>query len=398
MCLRPRLIKNRSAYRSHGMREFIRVPCGHCSECIAQKKESLLQRNYMEFRYLRDHCPDSFAYWQTLTYDDEHLPKDSVFNYKDVSDFLKRLRSALKYHRSIGYFKYFYVSELGETTLRAHYHIIFYVRSIDFEFFDSLVRSCWQNGFVDTPFYAKMHILTDISGIRYLLKYLYKELGVSSDSDSDKIFTKFRCSANLGYYPSYYDYTQDISIPSAKGFENHHIGSYFLNKMCYEYRTDDNGQVKKTLAGSYMRQISEFGIEWKISHLPEILDSVSRQIKSKVDHLKDKHKIDFYNLLGNRPFMDFVKYIYFYHGRTLGFDHFIFDLRYPEQFLRDIYEYNRKMHHIGFFGNRKLDETYESAFAHFDIMYSYLYDSDFQNTKDSENINNYKSINRLKKC
>lgn len=175
MCLRPRLIKNRTSFRSHGMREFIRVPCGHCSECIAQKKESLLQRNYMEYRYLCEHEPNSFAYWQTLTYDNEHIPKDSVFNYKDVTDFLKRLRSALKYHGYDGSFKYFYVSELGDTTRRPHYHIIFYVRSIDFDSFDNLVRSCWINGFVDKPFYAKLHILNDISGIRYLLKYLYKE-------------------------------------------------------------------------------------------------------------------------------------------------------------------------------------------------------------------------------
>lgn len=353
----------------------------------------------MEFVYLRDYCAGSFSYWQTLTYDDEHLPKDSTFNYKDVTDFLKRLRSALSYAGYDVTFKYFYVSELGETTLRPHYHIIFYVHSgINFDDFDNFVRSSWNLGFVDKPFYAKSHILNNISGIRYLLKYLYKELGISFDGSSDRIFTKFRCSKNLGYYPDFFDYTQDISIPSAKGFENHHIGSYFLNKLCYEYRRDNSGNVKKTSNGSYMRCISEFGIDWKLSHIDEILDSFTRTLKKKVDHLNDNDKSTFYSLLGSRPFSDFVKYCYFYKDRILGFDHFQFDLRYPLDFLRSIYELNRSNHHIGFFGNTPLNEDYEKAFNHFDLMASYLYDTDYQITKESDNINNYKSINRLKKC
>ena len=59
---------------------------------------------------------------------------------------------------------------------------------------------------------------------------------------------------------------------------------------------------------------------------------------------------------------------------------------------------NRNFHHIGFFVNAQLNEDYEKSFCYFDLMAAYLYDVDFQISKESENINNYKSINRLKKC
>lgn len=52
----------------------------------------------------------------TLTYNDEHLPKDQSLNRHHLTKFFKRLR---KQH---GPYRYYACGEYGETTQRAHYH------------------------------------------------------------------------------------------------------------------------------------------------------------------------------------------------------------------------------------------------------------------------------------
>lgn len=55
--------------------------------------------------------------WDTLTYDDEHLPANKDLQHRDVQLYLKRLRKK-------GYkFRYYGCGEYGETTKRPHYHI-----------------------------------------------------------------------------------------------------------------------------------------------------------------------------------------------------------------------------------------------------------------------------------
>lgn len=53
----------------------------------------------------------------TLTYDDEHLPKDGSVSIRDMQLFIKRLRKQ-------GYkFRYYLVGEYGDQTYRPHYHL-----------------------------------------------------------------------------------------------------------------------------------------------------------------------------------------------------------------------------------------------------------------------------------
>ena len=65
------------------------------------------------------HDQNSFI---TLTYDDDHLPKDGCIDKKHLQDFFKRLRRDLP----PGTVRYIACGEYGEQTRRPHYHAILF--------------------------------------------------------------------------------------------------------------------------------------------------------------------------------------------------------------------------------------------------------------------------------
>lgn len=106
-------------YKTEAMRdqdyELFLIPCGKCIGCQLDKRESWVVRCYCESVM---HEVNSFV---TLTYDEEHIPKNGLLCYRDVQLFLKRLRK-----NSGQNFRYFICGEYGETTKRPHYHAIFF--------------------------------------------------------------------------------------------------------------------------------------------------------------------------------------------------------------------------------------------------------------------------------
>lgn len=97
------------------------VPCGKCTGCRATKSMEWAVRCYHEST---QHLQNSFV---TLTYNDENYPKDGKINKKHLQNFFKKLRRR-------GYqFKYFGTGEYGETTKRAHYHVLFFGQSFNFD-------------------------------------------------------------------------------------------------------------------------------------------------------------------------------------------------------------------------------------------------------------------------
>ena len=110
------------------------IPCGKCISCkLSYAKEWALRITHESS--LNRH--NSFI---TLTYNDEHLPKDKSVHKSEVKNFIKRLRKYLtvKYGRKHNGFdkngkekfkpnveiKTFYCGEYGEQRYRPHYHII----------------------------------------------------------------------------------------------------------------------------------------------------------------------------------------------------------------------------------------------------------------------------------
>ncbi|AZL82965.1 replication initiator protein [Apis mellifera associated microvirus 18] len=61
------------------------------------------------------------ASFLTLTYDDDHVPKDGSLNVKHFQDFMKRLRRGCS-----SPLRFFHCGEYGEENARPHYHCILF--------------------------------------------------------------------------------------------------------------------------------------------------------------------------------------------------------------------------------------------------------------------------------
>jgi len=101
----------------------IRIPCGRCLGCRSRRASEWAMRAVHE---ARSHTDNLFA---TITYDDQHLPKNGELVPRDLSLFLKKLRKAASLgstHIRGTRLRYIACGEYGETTLRPHYHAILF--------------------------------------------------------------------------------------------------------------------------------------------------------------------------------------------------------------------------------------------------------------------------------
>lgn len=107
----------------------ILVPCGHCIGCRLDYSKQWANRLMMELQY-----HDS-AYFCTLTYDDDHVPKSEyvdpetgevctslTLRKRDFQLFMKRLRRAFPNDK----IRFFACGEYGSDTFRPHYHAIIF--------------------------------------------------------------------------------------------------------------------------------------------------------------------------------------------------------------------------------------------------------------------------------
>lgn len=90
----------------------VSIACGSCIGCRIRRQREWTVRLMCESKM---HADSMFL---TLTYDDEHKPRDNGLCYRDVQLFLKRTRQELK--RPV---RYFVCGEYGDKTLRPHYHM-----------------------------------------------------------------------------------------------------------------------------------------------------------------------------------------------------------------------------------------------------------------------------------
>lgn len=211
MCYAPITTKinkrylNAATLKGAPLKGLFEVPCGQCEQCKTQKVNDwsfrLLEEAKETFRQ------GGFIIFDTLTYDDKHVPNvgkvlfqlaefsldvtssvcDMLCNSKrDVQLFAKRLRSAYS-----GPFRYYLVSEYGNDdryTHRPHYHALFFFSSptITAEHASKLIRSSWQNGRTDgiedkgsKYFYSKRCFTSFTPYIQniilYITKYMHKD-------------------------------------------------------------------------------------------------------------------------------------------------------------------------------------------------------------------------------
>lgn len=216
-CLRPIHIYNQSRFVVPTNRDQLLLTC-NCGKCANCQRNKFSEWSFRAFKHYED-CVNHGGYmlFDTLTYDDAHLPhlKDfdefkelsflqnhSCFRRSDIKLLMARLRRRLVRH---GYgsscFDYFLTSEYGDDkvyvdssgrrrrgTLRPHYHVLFFVRkNIPPLLFSSFVAKAWKNGRTDgVGFKPSQYVLGNVFssvspvGIRkvnYVSKYVMKHSG-----------------------------------------------------------------------------------------------------------------------------------------------------------------------------------------------------------------------------
>lgn len=135
--------------------DFIKVPCGICSECLNNKARNWVSRLMLESK-LHD-----YNYFLTLTYDDEFLLSQNL-NPNDFSNFMKKLR--VKLERDFNYtgLRFYGVGEYGSQFARPHFHIILFSDvdlSSDFKYYkknefgdivyiSDYIANIWKKGFI----------------------------------------------------------------------------------------------------------------------------------------------------------------------------------------------------------------------------------------------------------
>lgn len=98
------------------------VPCGKCEACLKRYVSAWSSRLSLCAR------GSNFSFFVTLTYADEHLPKNAEVCKSDVQKFFKRIRKHFAVYDDFD-LKYVLISEYGPSedgTHRPHYHGLFF--------------------------------------------------------------------------------------------------------------------------------------------------------------------------------------------------------------------------------------------------------------------------------
>lgn len=94
----------------------VQVPCGQCIGCRLERSRQWAMRCMHEASLYEDNC------FITLTYNNDHLPKDGSLHKEHFQKFMKRLR---KKHQNKT-IRFYHCGEYGEKYRRPHYHAILF--------------------------------------------------------------------------------------------------------------------------------------------------------------------------------------------------------------------------------------------------------------------------------
>jgi hypothetical protein len=128
--------------------EVIPIPCGQCLGCRLDYSKKWAVRCILESSYYKDN------YFLTLTYDDEHLPKNSSLVKRDLQLFLKRLRKYIRTYTGLTGVRFYACGEYGEKSMRPHYHVILF--NCPLNDLKLLKRTCLNNNLYTSEAIAKL--------------------------------------------------------------------------------------------------------------------------------------------------------------------------------------------------------------------------------------------------
>lgn len=219
---------------------YIPVGCGNCPYCTARRASE------WAFRLMQEHKEAQKAYFVTLTYTNEALPRTprgfKTLSKEDLQNFFKRLRyyhnkkGVYYYDQKIGIkekkkIKYYAVGEYGSQTKRPHYHaIIFNAHEQD-------IYNAWDKKYsevlmCDVPI-GSIHIGTvTYQSCSYVMKYM--------DKESKKPYG----------YP--WDGLPEFSVQSK------YLGHNYLTDEMIKWHKDDYTRQYSVLPGGYKVPLSRY--------------------------------------------------------------------------------------------------------------------------------------------
>ncbi len=207
--------------------EYVHVSCGKCNACKKRRSSKWV------FRLERERAASNFCFFVTLTYNEQSLPLlvysedheylcsnhgeysipfselefssapdreyfDKMMALRgipyasiiDIQKFHKRLNKYFHDHVTQTYknFRWFCVSEYGSTTLRPHFHSIYFVQDQRVaDHFQEGISACWTYGINDCQYVEK-------SANSYVAQYLNELFSLPSFYQHRKIRPFFTCS------------------------------------------------------------------------------------------------------------------------------------------------------------------------------------------------------------
>lgn len=241
----------RGAQASRVVRDWIEIPCGKCVGCRLDYSRQWADRCMLE---LQD--SDS-AYFLTLTYDDQHLPR-SVYADPDTGEamasYTLRKDEFQKFMKRLRYYfgdeiRFFACGEYGSRTFRPHYHAIVYnIHFDDLQFYKKSETGdfYYNSPKLDRAWKAGFAVIGEVTwqSCAYVARYCMKKAqGVSSETyakfNIEPEFTLMSRRPGIGRryldaHPDLYQFNK-ISIATEKGGKDITIPKYFDRVISAEH-------------------------------------------------------------------------------------------------------------------------------------------------------------------
>lgn len=225
------------------------VACGQCNDCRIEKAREWAIRAMHEAQMHPKNC------FITLTYNNEHVPKDGSLRLEEWQAFAQRLRKAK------GPFRYMHVGEYGAENRRPHYHALIFGHNFEED------RAIWKEDastgrrYYRSPLLAKLwpkgfHDVQDMSreAANYVCQYAVKKImGTSVKADEERSARYGRYDPSTGEYWEVAEETWSMSLRPG-------IGESWFKKYSGDIFPADhavvNGREQKT-PRYYMRLLEK---------------------------------------------------------------------------------------------------------------------------------------------
>lgn len=253
-CLMPISIKNPST----GV--FVSIECGKCYEC----KQKVI--NQYVFKLEQEAKKNQWAYFVTMTYDNQHVPFSpngfmTLDTSKHIRNYFRSLRNHYRYRKKnpdTGRTKYYYdkvpkisyliAGEYGgsRTYGRPHYHAVILGVPKD------VLEKYWYHGNIQVD-------VVNTARMYYTIKYIDKPSKVPLHSNDDRVKEFRRASNNLG--------------------------ESYLTELVKQYHKD-NEDISLIISGKYKVGMPK---KWKSIIWPEkhVLEQIHNRITEKAQNILD---------------------------------------------------------------------------------------------------------------